>query len=334
MSTPPAVCPRCHTPLPSPDALACPACGALVHAPRLEQLSAEASWQEQFNPPRAIAIWEEVLKLLPPESRQYAMVQAQISRLRTIPRTARLVPEPGGLPIPQQDPLPRALVKTGLSMALSIFVYQFIFGLPVALGFVLLILVHEMGHVVANLYYGLPASAPVFIPFIGAIINLRGMPANARVEAVIGIAGPVAGTVGALGCFAWYLATGNQLALVLSWFGFTINLFNLLPVPPLDGGRVAAAISPWIWVLGLAGLGVMLVEEFRNNREPWILVLVLLYALPRIIKTLKPQGRSGPYYAIGKVAPVVIATAYLTLLGLLLVLRWYTELKMGHSAMF
>jgi Zn-dependent protease len=124
------------------------------------------------------------------------------------------------------------------------------------------------------------------------------------------------------------------LALTLSWFGFTINLFNLLPVPPLDGGRVAAAISPWIWVLGLGGLGLMLADEIRSGRGPGILILVLIFALPRILQTLKPKGRSGPYYAIGKVAPVVIGASYLILLAVLLALRIYTEQRLPKSGMF
>jgi len=332
-------CPRCGNPLPSPSALVCPACGALVHSDQLNHLAAEAQWQEQYDPRKAIAIWQECLKLLPPDSRQYEVVQAQIDRLRAAlaqspGQPAARRPEPGALPGTRQESLQAAIAKTGISMIISIAVYQFMFGWLGAIGFVLLILVHEMGHVVANLYYGLPASPPIFIPFLGAVINIRGRIPNAKVEAIIGIAGPVAGTIGALAIFAWYLATGSPLALTLSWFGFTINLFNLLPVPPLDGGRVAAAISPWIWVLGLGGLGLMLADEIRSGRGPGILILVLIFALPRILQTLKPKGRSGPYYAIGKVAPVVIGASYLILLAVLLALRIYTEQRLPKSGMF
>jgi Zn-dependent protease len=210
-------------------------------------------------------------------------------------------------------------------MVISIIVYRLVFDWPRAIGFVLLIFVHEMGHVVANIAYGLPASAPLFIPFLGAVINLRKMPQNAKVEAIVGIAGPIAGTIGALACFAWYLQTHSELALWLSGFGFSINLFNLLPVPPLDGGRVAAAISPWIWILGLIGMGLMIVADLQQGHTPGIFVLILIFALPRIVQTLKPKGRSGPYYAIGRVAPVVIGVAYLALLVLLLGLRMYVD---------
>ncbi len=332
MSMPPPIpstliCTRCGQPLPSADALACAYCGSLVYAEALGQLAAEAKWQAQYNPAKAIALWEECLKRLPKESRQYMAIQQEIDQLRAVPQPRMTGPEPGALPVPRQESVPVAVLKTGLSMVVSIVVYKFSFGWMGALGFVLLILVHELGHVVANIYYGLRASPPFFIPYVGAIINLRQNPPNARVEAIIGIAGPVAGTMASLACFAIYIATGNHIWLVLSWFGFTMNLFNLLPVPPLDGGRVAAAVSPWIWVAGLCGLGWMVFDEFRSGQGPGILLLILIFALPRVIKTLKPAGRSGPYYAIGKIAPKVIGASYLTLLGLLIALRWYT----GHQ---
>lgn len=219
-------------------------------------------------------------------------------------------------------------------MLISIVFYQFMFGWIGAVGFVLLILVHEMGHVMANLYYGLPASPPIFIPFVGAIINLRGQIPNAKVEAIVGIAGPVAGTIGALAVFAWYLTTKSEVPLELAWFGFTINLFNLLPVPPLDGGHVAAALSPWIWLLGLAGLGLLLVDEFLHGHIPILLILVLIYSLPQVIQTLKYRKRLGHYFNIGKTAPIVIGTAYLILLAALLVLRIYTEQRLPQSGMF
>lgn len=319
-----ANCARCGAALPSPEALACPRCGALVHADELKRLAAEAQWQAQYNPARAAAFWEEALKRLPPESRQYAAAQAEIAKLRAAPPVAAMGLEPGSLPVARQDPLGVSLLKTGISMLISIVVYRYTFGWAGAIGFVLLILIHELGHVVANLHYGLPASAPIFIPYVGAVINLRGAPANARVEAVIGIAGPVAGALASFACFGWYMAGGPHLALTLSWFGFMMNLFNLLPVPPLDGGRVAAAISPWIWVIGLAGMGMMLLDEIKSGRGTGILLIILIIALPRIIRTLKPSGRSGPYYAIGKVAPVVIGISYLALLGLLAGMQWYT----------
>jgi Zn-dependent protease len=327
-------CPRCGWPLPSPDSLACPQCKALIHADALSHLSAEAQWQTQFNPDKAIALWEQCLKLLPPDSGQYQSVQMEIARLRAAPRPQAKIAEPGAIPITPQETLPVAILKTGISMLISIFVYQFSFGWAGAAGFVFLILIHELGHVVANIRYGLRAGPPIFIPYVGAVINLRQNPPNARVEAIIGIAGPVAGTIASLVAFGIYLATHSEIALVLSWFGFTMNLFNLLPVPPLDGGRVAAAVSPWFWIAGLAGLAWMLFDEFRSGTGPGILLIILIFAVPRVIRTLKSGGRSGPYYAIGKTAPIVIGIAYLLLLLVLVALRSYTSHHLPGGGLF
>jgi Zn-dependent protease len=308
-----------------------PSCGALVHAEQLNRLSSEARWKEQFSPRDAIALWQQCLPLLPSASRQYAAIQGEIARLRQTPAPIAAVPEPGALPAISSDSWQKGIIKTGLSMALSIAVYTYMWDFPTAAGFVLLILIHEMGHVIANIAYGLPASAPLFIPFLGAVINLRKNPPNAKVEAIVGIAGPIAGTIAALACFAWYIVGRGDLALELAWFGFTINLFNLLPVPPLDGGRVAAAISPWIWILGLAGMGLLVAQDIRAGNPVGIIPLILIFALPRIVATLKSGGRSGPYYAIGRIAPVVIGAAYLILLAILVTLRMYTNAKLHSS---
>jgi Zn-dependent protease len=333
-TTPLTLCPRCGQALPASNLLSCPACGALIHGAELERLAAEARWQEQFNPAAAIAMWQRCLALLPPSSRQYATISAEIERLSALPAPANPVAEPGALPAVTSDSLGKGILKTGISMLVSIGIYWYLMGLPNAIGFVLLIFVHEMGHVVANLAYGLPASAPLFIPFLGAVINLRKMPPNAKVEAVVGIAGPIAGTIGALACFAWYLETHSTTALTLSWFGFSINLFNLLPVPPLDGGRVSAAISPWIWIIGLVLMGMMMAADFSNGQPPGILLLVLIFALPRIVRTLKPSGRRGPYYAIGRMAPSVIGFSYLALVAVLASLRFYVDLQANRAGIF
>src|SRR5262245_13660956 len=228
----PGVCRNCGQSL-EPGALVCRACGSLVHRDELEQLSIQASALEQINPVQAANAWRKCLELLPGESAQYAIIAQRLRALESRPGGAR----------PRDDAIGKAILKTGGSMLLSIVIYYYYAGQSwgFAAGFVVLILIHEMGHVIANRYYGLHASPPIFIPFLGAIINLRENPPNAKVEAVVGIAGPVAGTVGALACYAYALRTGSNLALLLAHIAFFLNLFNLLPVPPLDGGRVAAA---------------------------------------------------------------------------------------------
>ena len=114
-----------------------------------------------------------------------------------------------------------------------------------------------MGHFLAARQRGLAVGAPTFIPFIGAWIELKEMPHDVETEAWVGLAGPLLGTVGALACYYAYRATNEPLLLALAYAGFFLNLFNLIPVSPFDGGRITAIISPRVWLLGvplMAGL--------------------------------------------------------------------------------
>src|SRR4051812_31258035 len=156
-------------------------------------------------------------------------------------------------------------------MLVSIAAYSLIWGLPFAVGFVLLILVHEMGHVIQLRREGVKATAPIFIPFLGAAVGMKEMPKNALAEARVGLAGPVLGTLGAAVPAAIGLATGEHFWLALGFTGFLINLFNLAPVLPLDGGRAMAAMAPWMWFAGFAGM-VVLTFVWPNP----ILILILL----------------------------------------------------------
>src|SRR5262245_13156155 len=138
------------------------------------------------------------------------------------------------------------------SALLSIGAYAWLFGgWQVGAGIVVLLFIHEMGHFLLIRAKGLPASLPVFIPLVGAYVALRRMPHDARDEAEIAIAGPVAGALAGAACYALFLQTGLHLFLLLAYFSFLINLLNLIPVSPLDGGRIVGAISRWIWPLAL-----------------------------------------------------------------------------------
>lgn len=247
---------------------------------------------------------------------------------------------------PRSDPLPVAVLKTGGSMLLSIAVYAVMFfhdmrhwplAIAMAVGFALLILVHEMGHVLAMRRYKMAGSPPVFIPFVGALINLRRNPRNAWEEAVIGIGGPLLGTAGALACYAiyWLSPHHNPILLTLSFWGFLLNLFNLLPIPPLDGGRVTAAVSPWIWMLGVLGLVGLMLLDFANSGfrlagvNP-ILLLVLLYAFPRVWRTLRYGDRNNPYFQIGRKKSWTMGAIYVALGAVLITMFLVT----GSHAMF
>jgi Zn-dependent protease len=116
-------------------------------------------------------------------------------------------------------------------------------GWAFGVGFVVLIFIHEMGHALAIKQAGLEAGYPVFIPFMGAFITLKGQPRSPREEATIALAGPVAGAAASVACAGVYLSTHEHLFLALAYVGFLLNLFNMTPIPPLDGGRAAAVFS-------------------------------------------------------------------------------------------
>jgi Zn-dependent protease len=179
--------------------------------------------------------------------------------------------------IPLLKWLPVAL-KTGGTMFLSIGIYAMQWGWWFALGFVLLLLVHECGHLFAARRVGLKVGAPVFIPFMGAFIALKEAPHNAWIEAQVAIGGPLVGAAGALACDGLFLLTGNPLFRALAFTGYMLNLFNLIPVGFLDGGRVVKALSPWLWVVGAVVMVALLVYRFNL-----LLLIVLALAVPQLI---------------------------------------------------
>jgi Zn-dependent protease len=164
------------------------------------------------------------------------------------------------------------VLTTSGSMLVSIGAYSLIWGWKFAVGFVLLLLLHEMGHVFQLRREGIKASAPMFIPFLGAVISARSLGDNAAAEARVGLAGPILGSLATLVPLAIWQASGNEFWQALAFVGFFLNLFNLLPVLPLDGGRAMAALSPWVWVVGYAAL-VGLTFVFPSP----IMLLILLF---------------------------------------------------------
>lgn len=164
--------------------------------------------------------------------------------------------------------------KTLATMVLSVVLYATQWGWPFALGFVLLIFIHEMGHAIVLRHEGIPAGAPVFIPFLGAFIAMRGRPRDAFVEAKVGIGGPIAGSIAAWAVLAAGLVLQRPMFVTLGHAGILLNLFNLIPVSPLDGGRIAGAFSRAFWIVGYA-LGVAAVVLTRSP----LLALVLVVGL-------------------------------------------------------
>jgi Zn-dependent protease len=214
-------------------------------------------------------------------------------------------------------------LKTSLSMLLMIWVYSWMFGWLFAVGFVFLLLVHEMGHVIAAKWLGLPVSAPLFIPFLGAAIIMKQNPRDAWTEALMAYGGPLAGCIGSWIC--WYIAiqTGQAWVMAVASVSFVLNLFNMIPVPPLDGGRICAAVSPWFWIIGLFLLGAA-VLYFHSLNSIFIIILVLIVAFPRIKQTL--FGQTTPemqaYYNTHISNRLSMALMYLGLIAALLLGYW------------
>ena len=210
-------------------------------------------------------------------------------------------------------------LKTGLSMFLMIGVYAMFFGWVFAAGLVLLIFVHEMGHIIAAKWLGLPVSAPLFIPFIGAAIIMKQNPRDAWTEALMAYGGPFAGCIGSWICWAIALQTGEGWMMAVASASFLLNLFNMIPVPPLDGGRICAAVSPWFWIIGLGLLGLSVIY-FHAWNSIIIIVIVLFAAWPRMKQTL--FGQSTPemeaYYNTHISNRLTMALLYLGLIAALL----------------
>ncbi|MFL6621303.1 MAG: site-2 protease family protein [Sulfurifustaceae bacterium] len=207
---------------------------------------------------------------------------------------------------------------TGGTMLLSVFAYALVFGWWYAVGFVLLIFVHEMGHYVAARRRGLAVGAPTFIPFVGAWVELKDLPHDVETEAYVGIAGPLAGTFAALGCYLLARELDSRLLLALAYAGFFLNLFNLIPLSPFDGGRITAIISPRVWLLGVP----ILLALFFYRPSP-LLILVALLAAPQVWKALKydpTAPENVAYYGVKRETRLQYAALYLALAGYLAVM--------------
>ncbi|HTT07856.1 MAG TPA: site-2 protease family protein [Gammaproteobacteria bacterium] len=186
------------------------------------------------------------------------------------------------------------VLTTSGTMLLSMLTYSFLFGWRYSVGFVLLIFFHEMGHFLAARQRGLKVGAPTFIPFVGAWIQMKEIPHDVETEAYVGIAGPVAGTIASVLCYALAREQQSGLLMALAYAGFMINLFNLIPLSPMDGGRITAILSPKIWWLGAP----ILLGLFLVNPSP-MLILIAILALPQLLSTLR-GGSTMPahYYAV------------------------------------
>jgi Zn-dependent protease len=224
--------------------------------------------------------------------------------------------------------IPLAKAPFLISIVINIGVYALFFGaqnplygLAFATGFVALIFVHEMGHLIAARYEGVNATVPFFIPFMGAAIFLRSNPRDARSEAIIGIGGPITGTLGALAMFGAAQTIGaagdpllGLLFARLAFYGFLINLFNMIPLSPLDGGRILGAVSKWFNVVGL---GLLVLGVITGYLASPIILLILVFGAFGLYRRFTQPEHPG-YYQVSGSARAVIGLSYLTLLAVLI----------------
>jgi Zn-dependent protease len=206
------------------------------------------------------------------------------------------------------------LLTTGGTMLISLVVYAWMFGWRYAAGFIALLFVHEMGHFIAARQRGLNVGAPTFIPFLGAWIEMKDMPHDAETEAYVGLAGPLVGSLGALACYfvARDMGASGQWLLAVSYSGFFLNLFNLIPLSPLDGGRVTAVLSPRLWLLGVP----VLIGLFAMNPNP-MLIIIAIMAAPQVMKAWHFRADDpahAAYYQTTAETRLTYGTAYVGLI--------------------
>jgi Zn-dependent protease len=191
-------------------------------------------------------------------------------------------------------------------MVVTIWAYARFNPLPFAVGFVLLIFIHEMGHAVVIRRVGLNAGWPVFIPFVGAFITLRDAPLTALKNSQIGIAGPVAGGLASFACAALYPLTGNLLYAHLAFTGCWLNLFNLIPISPLDGGRTLDAVAPPAIWLGAIGLGATAVF----SHSPMLGAVALVMLVRAFGSLRRTKGDRAEYFKISRGWSAAITALY------------------------
>ena len=210
------------------------------------------------------------------------------------------------------------LLTTGGTMLVSLVVYAFVFGWKYAAGFIVLLFVHEMGHYIAARRRGLDVGLPTFIPFVGAWVQLKDLPHNAETEAYVGLGGPLLGTVGTIVVYFLARESNTPWLLAVAYSGFFLNLFNLIPISPFDGGRITAVLSPRIWLLGVP----ILIGLFFWRPSP-MLILMALLAAPQAWKAItykRDSAEAQTYYAVSTAHKVEYGLIYLGLAGFLAVM--------------
>jgi len=213
----------------------------------------------------------------------------------------------------------KGLWFTVVSTGVTALIYAQLFGWAFGVGIVLLILIHESGHVVVARIMGMPVTLPVMIPFLGAFVSMKQQPRTVAQESIMAIGGPVLGSIAAGLCYAGYLSmpdsSTGRLLQALAYFGFLINLFNLIPLTPLDGGRVTSLLSKWFNVAGLLiAAGLLLFEMQSGTTVSPVLFLVLIFGAFATWQRFRSTALNPAYYAVDVQTKVVVGSLYLALL--------------------
>lgn len=323
-------CPRCGTEV-APALLACPACGWLRHADELKRLAAAADRHAAAGQlTEALAAWRAALDLLPPDSRQHGTISARIAELSREGTRAPEQPKPDwaaragaigvallflwkfkiviAFMLTKGKLLILGLTKmsTLFSMLLSLGVYWRAFGWKWAFGVVASIYIHEMGHVAMLRHFGIPATAPMFIPGVGAVIRSRYYPTDVVADARVGLAGPIWGLGAALACYVVYVITDLPAWGALAEIGAWINLFNLTPVWQLDGAHGFRALTRqqrWL------ATGAIAVAWWMSAKGLLILLLIFAAAAAGLGKPAdQPDRRALVEYVVLIAALTALAT--------------------------
>jgi Zn-dependent protease len=254
----------------------------------------------EFAAPQRETLWSRVKKTLAPLAVIGVMIAKFFAKLKFF-----ILPALKFLPI---------LLKSGGTMLLMIWVYTALWGWKFGVGFVLLLLVHECGHLIVAKKFGLKVGAPVFIPFMGAFIALKEAPRNAWMEACVGIGGPMLGSLGALVCNSLGEIFDAPVFIALAWFGYFLNLFNLTPVGMLDGGRIVTALSRWLWIPGFA-----LLVWFGWKYPNFVVWLMVFLSLPRIVSLFRKRTEEEKrYYEVTPMQRWTMSILYFGLIATLL----------------
>ena len=211
------------------------------------------------------------------------------------------------------------LLLTAGSMLVSMWIWAKFYGWPFGIGVVLLIFIHECGHAWAARLRGRGTGIMVFIPLMGAFVTTKRYGRNLTEDAFIGIMGPVVGTLASIACVGIYSMTHAPIWLVLGWWGFFVNLFNLAPTAPLDGGWITPLFSPKLLLIG----AVLLLFLVRYN---WLIAVLALMSLPRILSAWKADPKTQPYYQATSSDRWKFALAYLGLAAFLAVAQYSLHL--------